>query len=475
MKIKMKKTKIVVTLGPATSTVDKIKELISAGANMVRINTSHASMAEHEKTIQNVRKAADELKAFVPILIDLQGPKIRVKNLPNEICLNEGDLVTLAPNEEDIENNIIPVDYAGIAGDVSVGSIILIDDGKLQLKVTEVCTPNVKAQVINGGILKSRKGINIPGTTASLCAVTERDIEFIKFAVEMKADYIALSFVRDKSDVELAKKYIDDFDGEIPVIAKIEKPQAVENIKSIIEVADGIMVARGDLGIEISPENVPIVQKKVIQLANEYSKVVIVATQMLETMIEQPIPTRAEASDVANAIIDKADAVMLSGETSVGHYAQGAVAMMTSIAYDVEHSDFCPYDVHTGINPDYELTPQAIVASAVKLAYDVNAKMILAFTHTGYSTRFLSKLRPEMPIMVISDSKKTCRKLNLYWNLFPYYKDWDRPFNQSLLDDLDKFLKAKTDLVAGDRIIITGSLPMLISGRTNFLRVHKLS
>ena len=468
MKTKTKKTKIVVTLGPATSTVESIKELISSGANMVRINTSHASMEEHEKTINNVRKAADELKAFVPILIDLQGPKIRVGKLQNEICLCVNDVITLSPTDSDLINNVIPVDYEGIANDVKAGSIILIDDGKIQLEVLETVGQNVRAKVVNAGILKSRKGINIHGTTA-------RDVEFIKFAVEMKADYIALSFVRDAGDVILAKKYIDDFDGEIPVIAKIEKPQAVENIESIVRIADGIMVARGDLGIEISPEKVPIVQKKVIKLANKFSKVVIVATQMLETMIEQPIPTRAEASDVANAIIDTADAVMLSGETSVGHFAQGAVAMMTSIAYDVEHSDFCPYDVHAGINEEYELTPQAIVASAVKLAYDVHAKMILAFTHTGYSTRFLAKLRPEMPIMVISDSKKTCRKLNLYWNLFPYYKDWDRPFNQSLLDDLDKFLKAKTDLVAGDRIIITGSLPMLISGRTNFLRVHKIS
>lgn len=475
MKTKTKRTKIVVTLGPATSTVDSIKELISSGANMVRINTSHASMEEHEQTINNVRKAAEELKAFVPILVDLQGPKIRVGKLLNEVCLCVDDIITLSPSESDFENNVFPVDYDGIANDVNMGSIILIDDGKIQLEVLETIGQNVRAKVINAGVLKSRKGINIPGTTASLCAVTERDVEFIKFAVEMKADYIALSFVRDAGDIILAKKYIDDFDGEIPVIAKIEKPQAVENIESIVRIADGVMIARGDLGIEISPEKVPIVQKKIIKLANKFSKVVIVATQMLETMIEQPIPTRAEASDVANAIIDTADAVMLSGETSVGNFAQGAVSMMTSIAYDVEHSDFCPYNVHSEINDEYELTPQAIVASAVKLAYDVHAKMILSFTHTGYSTRFLSKLRPQMPIMVISDSKKSCRKLNLYWNLFPYYKDWDRPFNQSLLDDLDKFLKTKTDLVAGDRIIITGSLPMLISGRTNFLRVHKIS
>ncbi len=468
-----KRTKIVATLGPATSTKEQIKEIINAGANMVRINTSHASVDDHRETVKTVREAAQELNVFLPVLIDLQGPKIRIGNIKENIDLKMDDVVTIAHATEQTDG-IIPVDYDGIANDVHEGSKILIDDGKIQLEVLKSEDNKVTAKVVNPGTLKPRKGLNIPGTTASLSAVTAQDIEYIRFAIEIDADYIALSFVREAEDIMLAKRHITNFDGNIPVIAKIEKPQAVDNIESILDAADGIMVARGDLGIEISPEKVPIVQKRIINLANQQSKVVIVATQMLETMIEQPIPTRAEASDVANAIIDGADAVMLSGETSVGHFAKGAVQMMSSIAHDVENSPFCPYNANITINAKFETTPQAIVASAAKLADDVHAKMLLIFTHSGYTPRFLSKLRPRMPIIAVSDSIKTCRKLSLLWNITSAYRNWDINFDEDLLQRLDDFLLSNTCLETGDRIIIVGSLPKLISGRTNFTRVHRI-
>ncbi len=342
------------------------------------------------------------------------------------------------------------------------------------MRVISCHEDEVLAEVVNPGILKSRKGLNIPGACTSLGAVTEKDVECIKFAVKNKVDYLALSFVRQKEDILLAKKYVEQFGGEIPVIAKIEKPQAVDNLVEIIHEADGVMVARGDLGIEISPERVPIVQKNILNEANSQRKVAIVATQMLETMIEQPIPTRAEASDVANAIIDGADAVMLSGETSVGKFAKESVAMMTSIAKNVEKSKFCDYDIELGININFELTAQSIMASAVKLANDVHAKAILVFTHTGYSTRFVSKLRSDVPVLAISDMEKTCRKLNLYWNITPFLRDWDTVFGRSILIKIDEFLFENTTLQKDDRIIITGSIPKLITGRTNFLRVHRL-
>ncbi len=469
-----KKTKIVVTLGPATCNKEKIKELILAGANMIRINTSHGDLVQHKSTIELVRTVAKDLDVFIPILVDLQGPKIRVGCLCNPINLKIGDKLFFDPKNNDPKNGIIPVDYDGIAKDVNIADKILVDDGKIQFEVVGKNCDVVEVKAIISGELKSRKGINIPGTTASLSAVTKKDVECIKFAVENNADYIALSFVREKKDVELAKKYITDFGGTIPVIAKIEKPQAVENLEGIINTADGVMVARGDLGVEISPEKVPIVQKNIINYANKDKKVVIVATQMLETMIEQPIPTRAEASDVANAIIDGADAIMLSGETSVGNYPIEAVKMMTSIAENIESSSFCPYNIDLGMSDKFEMTPQAIVASAIKLAGDVKAKIILAFTHTGYSTRLMAKLRPQMPIVAVSDLEKTCLKLSLYWNVTCVKQDWDITPNEEFLLNLDNFLTENIKLHDGDRIILTGSLPHLITGRTNFIRVHRI-
>ena len=467
-----KKTKIVATLGPACDSYEKVSELIKAGVSMFRFNTSHETSEAHRARIEVVRKVSQDLNKFIPILIDLQGPKIRIGNLEKEICLEEGDKLILSA--KNTGNCIIPVDYDGIANDVKPGDMVMIDDGKIELQVDKSEDDNVYATVVNGGLLKSRKGLNIPGSTASLAAVTERDVKFINFAVDNSADYIALSFVRCKEDIMTAKHHIQSLGGDIPVIAKIEKPQAVDNMVEIIQAADGVMVARGDLGIEISPEKVPIVQKEIINEANKQRKVVIVATQMLETMIEQPIPTRAEASDIANAIIDGADAIMLSGETSVGKFPVEAVHMMDMIARNVEHSSFCKYDIDMPINPNYQITRQAVVNGAIKMAEDVSAKAIVSFTHTGYTAKLIAKKRPIVPVITISDSQATCRRLNLYWDLYPFLKDWDRVLNREFLIDLDEFLLDSTDLKHDDYIILTGSIPKLITGKTNFLRVHRI-
>lgn len=468
------KTKIVATLGPSTSTYEKIFELAKAGASMFRLNSSHETPEVHAKRIALIKQVAKDLDRFIPIMIDLQGPKIRVGTLEEPIELTSGQELYIEPTLEQKDKDTIPVDYPGIINDVKAGDRVLLDDGKIELKILEVLKDKIKVQVVHGNLLKSRKGLNLPGSTGSLAAVTNRDEEFIKFAIEQDADYIALSFVRESCDVLLAKKYIQKFGGNIPIIAKIEKPQALENLTSIMYEADGVMVARGDLGIEMSPEQVPLAQKVIIEEAIKARKVCIVATQMLESMIEEPIPTRAEASDVANAILDGADAVMLSGETAMGKYPVEAIAMMKLIANNIENSNFSLSDLDLEINENYEITPQAIANAAVKMAEDLDAKAILTFTHTGYTPRLLSKVKPSVPVIAISDQEKTCRKLALYWDISPICKDWDTVLDRDMLDKIDNLIYEKTEFQKDERIIIIGSIPKLITGRTNFIRVHRI-
>ena len=399
---------------------------------------------------------------------------IRVGNIPAPISINCGDRIVLKAGEHEEGSDYIPVDYEGIADDVKTGDKILLDDGKVGLCVCEVRDNKVYTEVLYGEEIKPRKGINLPGSTASLDAVTKRDKEFIKFAVENNADYIAQSFVREASDVIMAKKIIKASGGDIPVIAKIEKPQAVKNLDEIIYEADGIMVARGDLGIEMSPAEVPIIQKVIIDKTLKQRRVCIVATQMLESMIEEPIPTRAEASDIANAIMDGTDAVMLSGETAMGKYPVEAVAMMREIANNTENCQFCLSNLILDINEHYELSPQAIANAAVKMAQDLHAKAILAFSHTGYTPKLLAKLRPQVPVIAISDMEKTCRKLNLYWGITPSHKEWDTVLDTNILKEIDKYIFENTSFKKDERIIIIGSIPKLITGRTNFIRVHRI-
>lgn len=472
--IKQGKTKIVATLGPATSSYEMIEKLILAGASMFRLNTSHGNVDTHFENIKNIRLAEEKLKCHVPILVDLQGPKIRIGNIPEEIPISKGDVIKLRAGDYKQGEEIIPVDYDGIAEDVSSGDKILLDDGKVKLKVISTEDGIVVAEVVYGQSIKPRKGLNLPGTTASLAAVTKRDVEYIKFAVDHDIDYIAQSFVRKASDVELCKKYINQFAGYIPLIAKIEKPQAVENIDEILNIADGIMVARGDLGIEMSPAEVPMVQKTIVNKTIKARKVCIVATQMLESMIEEPIPTRAEASDVANAIMDGTDAIMLSGETAMGKYPIEAVKTMREIATNTENCPFCLANLHHEVSDNYEISPQAIANAAVKMAQDLNAKAILAFTHTGYTPRLLAKLRPSVPIAAISDLKSTCRRLNLYWGITSFCKNWDDVLDENMLEKIDDFILNNTSFKKDERIIIVGSIPKLITGRTNFIRVHRI-
>ncbi len=469
-----KRTKIVATIGPAVDSEEKIEKLIKAGVNIFRLNTSHETMEAHSKRFDLIRQVCDKLRVYCSIMIDLQGPKIRVGNLEQPINLEKNQEVIFS-HQENPEKGIIPVDYKGIAQDVTKGSKILLDDGKIQAIVEKIEDNKVYAKITHGGLLKSRKGLNIPGSTNSLEAVTKKDIEYIKFAVDKKADYIALSFVRQKEDVLLAKKYINDYGADIPVISKMEKPQAIENLESIIKVSDCIMVARGDLGIELSAVEVPICQKRIIKECNKQKKPVIVATQMLESMIEEPIPTRAESSDVANAILDGADAVMLSGETSVGKYAIEAVETMAHIAKSAENSSFYKFDNDfESLDEAATITRQAIAFGADRMIKLVKAKAFLSFSHSGNSTKLMSRLRPSVPIIMVSDSETTCKKMALCWGVYPFLKNWDDVLNQNLLVNIDNFLINEIGLNYGDYVIITGSAPKLITSKTNFIRVHKI-
>ncbi len=468
-----KRTKIVATIGPAIDSEEVLEQLINKGVNVFRLNTSHGDIESHRASIIKIRNVIKKISKQVAIMIDLQGPKIRVGALNSDIELQEGDCAIFSPIKEH-KDNIIPIDYEGITKDVEKGSKILLDDGKIQAIVEKVEDNKVYVKITNGGVLKSRKGLNIPGSTNSLEAVTDKDIEFIKFAIEQQADYIALSFVRQKEDVLLAKKYINDFGSDIPVISKLEKPQAIENLEEIVSVSDCIMVARGDLGIELSPVEVPICQKKIIEECTKQKKPVIVATQMLESMIENPIPTRAESSDVANAILDGADAVMLSGETSVGKFAVNAVETMSNIAHSVENSGFYKFDRDFEICEEYALTRQSIAFGADKMLKYVDAKAILSFSYYGYSTRLMSKLKPCAPIILVSNNEKTCKKMALNWGVYPFYKNWDDVLDNNLIVKIDSFLINEVGLKRGDYVIITGSAPKLISGGTNFIRVHKI-
>lgn len=468
-------TKVVATIGPVSEAEDKIFELTKAGVNLFRLNTSHGSPEEHTNRINNVRKAAKAFNVNSAVLVDLQGPKIRVGNLIKEVVLENGQEIVIKPSLEQTDASFIPVDYAGIVNDVKVGDKVLLDDGKIHLEVVSYDAEKVVVKVTQGGLLKSRKGLNIPGTTASLSAITERDVKFIKFAVEMDADYIACSFVRSKDDILTARKYIQEFGGDIPIIAKIEKPQALENLDEIISAADAIMVARGDLGIEINPENVPIAQKEIIQKCNEQRKLVITATQMLESMMETLTPTRAEASDIANAILDGTDATMLSGETAAGDHPVEAVEMMRLIGKKVQESKIYKNNLSDlKIREVYEMDAHAITTAVVKMLDELEISSVVAITRSGFTAKLLSKVKPSVPVIALSDNEKVCRRLNPFWGVFPYHVELDPNFSESFLEKIDEFLLKNTFLKAGDKVIMTGGLPYLSEGKTNFLRIHQI-
>ncbi len=470
--LKSSGVKIVATLGPSINTEEKIEELIKSGASMFRVNSSHSTPEDHKASIDMVRKVACKLGTCTAILLDLQGPKIRVGNLKAPIEIKEGETLLLSHALEQVDDKI-PVDYEGIAKDVKAGDKIYLDDGKLELKVLSTDGKIVKAEVVRGGLLKPRKGLNLPGRTASLSAITPKDIEYIKRALEWDVDFLALSFVRTGEDVLKAKHCMEMFGGYIPIIAKIEKPEALDNFGDIIKLADGIMVARGDLGIEISAEKVPAVQKRLIRESNINNKVVIVATQMLETMIEQPIPTRAETSDVANAIIDGADAIMLSGETSVGKYPVEAVKMMTKISENLEENGIIRHNYFSRKMDEFDNKEAfAMCKAMISMLENLPIKAIIAYTTNGYTPALLSKAKPGVPIYALCKDGTVCHQLNLCRDVIPVHYDWQQEISERSLADLNKLIVKRLNLKDGEMVILTGVVPYIPGHTTNFIKLH---
>jgi pyruvate kinase len=467
-----RRTKIVCTLGPASSSPEKIAELIRAGMDVARINFSHADQETHGRTIRTVREVAAQLDRPVAVLADLQGPKIRVGVLPEPVELRAGEDVVFAP-EDDHAASEIPTTYANLASDLSVGDVVLLADGLMELLVIDSSPPRVTMRVVHGGTLTSNKGINLPGVRMSVPSLTEKDIRDLEFALEAQVDYIALSFVREPEDVIDLKRRIPA-DGP-PIVVKIEKGIALENLEPIMDAASAVMVARGDLGVELPFEQVPIAQKRMIQLANLTSRPVITATQMLESMIENPRPTRAEASDVANAIIDGTDAVMLSAETAAGKFPVEAVRAMVRIAEEIEASSLLESGPHYDFPVEplaarVMLTEWAIAAATVEAVRRLGAPLVVTFTRSGFTARVVSSFRPPVPILALTDNPKTYNQLALVWGVIPLLCPKGASYD-IMLDCARQTALTRGLAEAGQRVVLTAGLPIQAALKTNTLRV----
>lgn len=470
----MNKTKIVCTLGPSTGTVEIIKELIKNGMSAARINFSHGTYESHSVIINNLIQAREELNAPISLILDTKGPEIRIKTFKEDtITLNQGSTFTLTTEDIEGDETRVSVTYKNLPLDLRRGSRVLIDDGLIELKVKNLTETDVECEVINGGTLSSRKGVNIPDVYVNLPSLTDKDIEDIKFGIEMGFDYIAASFVRSVNDVIKIRRVLEENNGSsINIISKIENREGVNNIDEILEVSDGIMVARGDLGVEIPPEEVPLVQKRLINKANQKGKPVITATQMLDSMIHNPRPTRAEANDVANAIFDGTDAVMLSGETAKGAYPIDSVKMMATIAQTTEAStEYIEEMKKTHATLQRSVT-NAISYACCATANDLKASCIITVTKSGYTGRMVSMFRPMSPILCCTMGEHVWRQLNLVWGCIPTifsatYNNTDDVFNEAITKAVELKL-AKN----GDSVIIIAGVPIGVSGTTNTLKVH---
>ena len=472
-----KKTKIVATLGPATDSPEILRQMILAGANVFRINFSHANYDEVKQRIAQVRAIEEELKTHVALLGDLQGPKLRVGVMEDDVVVENGDKISFITGEPFVGNKERAyMNNAQFPRDVKVGERVLLDDGKL---IFEVVSTNEKdtvvAKVLQGGVLKSKKGVNLPNTNISLPALTEKDIKDAIFAIEQEVDWIALSFVRHAKDIEDLKTLIKQHTTEnIPIIAKIEKPEALVNIDEIIANCQGLMVARGDLAVETPAQEVPLRQKELVRKAKEARIPVIIATQMMETMIESLTPTRAEVNDVANSIIDGADAVMLSAETSTGKYPVQVIERMSSIINSVEDSEFINVPRIPPVREGNErFVTQSVCLSAAKLVDDMDAKVISTLTGSGYTAFQISALRPSAHILVFSSNRRLLTKLSLLWGVTTYYYDRYVSTDETI-EDINRIATREGHVQVGDIVISLSAMPISYQGRVNTVRATQI-
>src|SRR6478752_7192392 len=452
----MRRAKIVCTIGPKTSSPSQLRALVDAGMDVARLNLSHGDHTVHEQVYRDVRAAGDASGRAVGILVDLQGPKIRTGRFSRgPVTLSPGQRFTITTREVDGDDSIVGTTYAGLPGDVSPGDVLLIDDGKVMLRAVEVNDTDVLTETVIGGQVSNNKGINLPGVAVSVPALSDKDREDLRFAMRLGVDMIALSFVRSADDIVDVHAIMDEFGERIPVIAKIEKPQAVDNLEGIVAAFDGIMVARGDLGVEMPLEDVPLVQKRAIELARREAKPVIVATQVLESMIENPRPTRAEASDAANAVLDGADALMLSGETSVGAWPIDSVRTMARIIESTEEKGFDKI-VRMPTNP--KTVGGAVTKAAVE---------------TGGSATRMARLRPRQPMLAFTSEPRVRSRLALVWGIETYLVPRMHHTDQFAMQ-VDLKLIPEGRLTEGDRVVIVAGSPPGIPGSTNALRVHRV-
>jgi pyruvate kinase len=461
------RTKIVCTLGPSSASRDAFRGLVDAGLNVARINFSHGTHEQHAATVAMVRAVATEMGRPIAILGDLQGPRIRIGDLPAPVHLDDGSDVVLVP-EASVRAGEIPVTYERLADDVHVGDRVLINDGLLELVVLDVSKPRVTARVLHGGSLSSHKGINLPGVSVSAPSITEKDREDIEFAIQQDLEFLALSFVRRAADITELRTMLPK---SMLIVAKIEKDSALENMESIVRASDGVMVARGDLGVELPFEEVPYAQKRLIALCNRLGRPVITATQMLESMITHPRPTRAEASDVANAILDGTDAVMLSAETAAGQYPRLAVEAMSRIIAEIESKPQQWRRDDRRAEDEAVSTEFAIAAASSAAVSMLDAPALIVFTKSGFSARVVAAHRPRVPLLVLTDTRKTFRQLALVWGVIPELVPHCTTYDEMVrlgLEAVQRRGMAKT----GDRIVVTAGVPFDVPGTTNLMKVE---
>jgi pyruvate kinase len=471
-----RRAKIIATIGPASNNESTLRDLMRLGMDVARLNFSHGTHEEHARNIQRIRRAARKEGRTVCILQDLQGPKIRTGRLKGHepVLLKTGSEVTITSRDVVGTSSLIATTFASLAAEVSPGARILLSDGLIELRVRVVRDGDVECDVVNGGTLAEHQGINLPGVALTIPALTDKDRKDLEFGIEHEVDMVAISFVRSASDVREVKQLVLNHDSVIPVIAKLEKPQALEQLEEIFEAADGVMVARGDLGVEMLPEQVPVIQKHVIRRAADWRKPVIIATQMLESMIENPRPTRAEASDVANAIFDGTDAVMLSGETAGGQYPRETVAMMSRIVVEAEQNMALNSEPRRRRNHHQLSVAEAICESIARAADDLPMGAIAVFTETGNTARMISKYRPSVSIYAFSHNGPVCNRMNLLWGVHPVQRREVARSAEDMVTTAERELLHRGELKAGDVLGVVAGTQMA-SGSTNFMRLHTVA
>ena len=470
-----RRAKIICTIGPACNSEAGIRELMRRGMDVARLNFSHGTHEDHAHNIERLRSAAEKEGRAICILQDLQGPKIRTGRLKGHgpVLLTAGAQVTITPRDTVGTPTVISTTFQELAHEVEPGSRILLSDGRIELRVHRVRGQDVQCEVVNGGLLAEHQGINLPGIALRIPALTEKDRADLEFGLNHGVDMVAISFVRSASDVRDAKQLISSHASDVPVIAKLEKPQSIEQLEEILEAADGVMVARGDLGVEVPPEKVPIIQKYVIRRAGDWRKPVIIATQMLESMIQNPRPTRAEASDVANAIFDGTDAVMLSGETATGSYPREAVAIMARIVVEAEHNMVAFSEPRRRRDRQHLSIAETICESISHAAFDLPMGAIAVFTETGNTARMISKYRPKAEIYAFSPYAAVCNRTNLFWGVHPVLHE-KTVSGEQMVSLAERVLLRKGILKVGDVLgVVAGT--QIASGSTNFMRLHTVT